>query len=459
MNVIGQMNILLEGFGILVSLIILIVLLTGTDRKSTLNRLFMRIVLCNIAALFCDAVAWFFDGNVSMSGFVIVRVAKFSSYSFAFFLIPLLTDYIVELINRNVKISRTIVNVMYLICSIIVSLGVLSQWNNMYYYFDENNRYQARDLFWLSQVFALLLLAIDTAIILRYWKSLIRSDAFFLLSYSVFPLLAMIIHVITFTQLEYIHIAATLSIVAIYGGIQARQAKLLKDRELELTESRIAIMLSQIQPHFLYNSLVAIKHLCLTDPKLAAETVVEFSDYLRVNLDSLAIKKPITFEQELRHVANYLSIEKKRFGDKLNVVYDIRVKDFTLPALALQLIVENAVRYGVTKKEQGGTVTIRTEESEHLPDEHSQGSKKPGDHKPGGYVVISVSDDGEGFHLSNRIIKSDNERSHVGLENVRNRLSIMCGGTLEIKSKLGIGTTAIMTIPKLQVDMGRIIFL
>lgn len=201
----------------------------------------------------------------------------------------------------------------------------------------------------------------------------------------------------------------------------------LEKQERELVENRISIMLSQIQPHFLYNTLVVIRTLCRIDPKMAEETVVEFSDYLRSNMDSLLLKEPIPFEKELRHVETYLKIEKKRFGDKLNVSYNIKVKDFMIPALTLQPIVENAVRYGVTQKENGGTIEIKTEETETS-------------------FIVHVIDDGVGFNINEK--PKDDERHHIGIDNTRSRLEQMCSGTLDIQSKVGIGTTAVITIPK-----------
>jgi len=215
--------------------------------------------------------------------------------------------------------------------------------------------------------------------------------------------------------------------VALYiilGKINAEQKA--RELEIELHKKQVAIMLSQIQPHFLYNALVAIQQLCMIDPKMAGETVVEFARYLRGNLDSLNINEPISFEKELYHVKTYLSIEKKRFDERLNIVYDIRYMDFELPALTLQLIVENAVRYGVTKKISGGTVTITTESID-------------------GNAVITVLDDGAGFDTS--VPPKDDGHSHVGIGNARSRLAVMCGGTLEIQSEIGKGTTAVITIP------------
>ena len=195
--------------------------------------------------------------------------------------------------------------------------------------------------------------------------------------------------------------------------------------ENELQQNQIAITLSQIQPHFLYNSLMVIQQLCKIDPKMAEETVVEFSEYLRGNMDSLTRKEPIPFEQELHHVETYLLIEKKRFGDLLNIEYEINKKDFTLPALTLQCVVENAVRYGVTKKRGGGKVQIKTFEKD-------------------GSIIIIVTDDGVGFNPEE---KPQDGRSHVGLDNVRYRLAAMCSGSIEIQSKLNEGTKVIIMIP------------
>ena len=212
--------------------------------------------------------------------------------------------------------------------------------------------------------------------------------------------------------------------------LRYRREKRLRESE---NNARIALMLSQIQPHFLYNALAVIKHLCTEDPQAAQETVVEFSEYLRGNLDALISNEPVPFEKELHHVEVYLNIEKRRFEEKLNVVYDIQTKDFMLPTLTLQPIVENAVRHGITKTEDGGTVTIRTEEAEK------------------GYI-ITVIDNGIGFDSSELmkegIVRIDTDRVRVGINSVRKRLSDTCAGVLEINSVPDAGTTAVITIPR-----------
>lgn len=185
-------------------------------------------------------------------------------------------------------------------------------------------------------------------------------------------------------------------------------------------------MLSQIQPHFLYNSLNSIYYLCGKDTQAARRAISDFSDYLRGNLDSLKRSTPIPFLTELKHVEVYLSLEKMRYEDELQIVYDIQTTAFSVPALTVQPIVENAVRHGLGRKIAGGKVTISTRE---FPDRYE----------------IQVADDGVGYD-ANEI--HDDNKSHVGIENVRMRLGSMCNGTLNIVGVHGIGTVATIEIPK-----------
>ena len=208
--------------------------------------------------------------------------------------------------------------------------------------------------------------------------------------------------------------------------IEQYHIRKMQKQEAQLEESRIAIMLSQIQPHFLYNALTAIARLCDLDPAKAKKTTLNFSDYLRGNLDSLTQTQPIPFSRELKHTQLYTDIETVRFGDKLYVKYDIQAMDFLIPSLTVQPLVENAVKYGVGRKKEGGTVVLSTWESE------------------GGWH-IAVRDDGVGFDPHQT---QNDGRSHIGIENVKRRLAMQSGGTLRIESRLGEGTLSEIFIPK-----------
>lgn len=223
----------------------------------------------------------------------------------------------------------------------------------------------------------------------------------------------------------------TLAAHLIYVIVVGTQTLVRANRqEMELEKSRTAVMRSQIQPHFLFNSLTAIAMLCEKDPKLAKETAITFADYYRGNLRAIDRTEPIHFQQELEHLKMYLFIQKQRFGEYLNVVFDIETTDFLIPALSIQPLVENAVKHGIGAKEEGGTVTIAVRE---LSDSFQ----------------ITVSDDGVGFD-PNAIDNRD--RQHIGLENVRNRLLLMCDAILSVDSVLGKGTTITISLPKAGAD-------
>lgn len=203
------------------------------------------------------------------------------------------------------------------------------------------------------------------------------------------------------------------------------------ERELELANT--SLMISQIQPHFLYNALNTIKYLIKRDPKSAEKAVISFSRYLRGNMDSITKKEPIPFAEELEHTKNYCDIELLRFGDKLNIIYDTPVTSFSLPALSVQPIVENAIKHGVTKKPEGGTVTVTTSENEH-------------------YYLIKVQDDGVGFDVDNPDLSPSDTHAHIGVNNVRERLTNMVNAEFIIESQIDVGTCVTIKIPKKEIE-------
>ena len=225
---------------------------------------------------------------------------------------------------------------------------------------------------------------------------------------------------IVFAVLFVIHIVAAASNIVVNHRASIRAAKL----EKELEDSRIAIMLSQIKPHFLYNVLNTIYHLYRKEPETAQEAVSSFAEYLRCNMLSIEKSEPIPFEEEYQHIQTYLSLEQIRFRGKLDVIYDVEVTDFKLPPLTVEPLVENAVKHGVTKKRGGGSVTISTRRTDEG-------------------VLVTVTDTGLGFDPNTYM---DDGKPHVGIRNVRERLHNMVGGTLSVTSSEN-GTVAVVTIP------------
>lgn len=194
--------------------------------------------------------------------------------------------------------------------------------------------------------------------------------------------------------------------------------------DAQLTESRISTMMSQIRPHFIYNTLGSIEQLCNIDPQKAVELVHNFAKYLRGNFGELDNPKPILMSQEMEHVRHYISIENVRFPD-MTFLFEMNSNDFFIPALTIQPIVENAIKHGLMKLPKDGTIRVVSYETET-------------------HYCVSVEDDGVGFDTDELL----DDRKHVGIRNIRERLSAMVNGTLEIQSAEGAGTTVLIKIPK-----------
>ena len=191
-----------------------------------------------------------------------------------------------------------------------------------------------------------------------------------------------------------------------------------------VSEQRIQIMMSQIKPHFLYNTLTTIQALCLENPRKAAAITERFATYLRQNIDSLNEANLIPFRKELDHTLVYAQIEMERFPN-VYLDYEIEDEDFLLPALTIQPLVENAIRHGVRGMPKGQIDII----TNLLSDCHE----------------IVIHDNGKGFSEKE---SQQTGGSHIGIQNVRERLKKLCDGTLNIVSEDGRGTTVTIRIPR-----------
>jgi signal transduction histidine kinase len=205
----------------------------------------------------------------------------------------------------------------------------------------------------------------------------------------------------------------------------------LKHSVDELIRSEMDFLRAQIKPHFLYNALNTIVGICPRDPKKAGFLLTELSHFLRGSFDFPNKEKVVPVHKELELVHSYVFIEKARFEQRLQVIYDIDQQvNIMLPPLSIQPLVENAIRHGVTKQIGGGTVRIRIQSEDE-------------------YISISVEDDGVGIPSEQleTLLEESYVRRGVGLRNIHQRLRRMYGYGLEVRSSVGEGTTVSMKIP------------
>lgn len=225
-----------------------------------------------------------------------------------------------------------------------------------------------------------------------------------------------------FTLLAFLIYILVIGSYTVISFVSAEQK--LAEKEAQLTRSRITAMSGQIKAHFIFNILNAISGMCKYDPVKADETIVRFSRFLRTNINILQDDSLVPFEQAMKYVDDYIALEKVRFGEGILFETDIQVMDFMLPPLALQPLVENAIKHGFSIKNYCGTILLKTWQDDKQ-------------------IYISVRDDGVGFNIDEA-----EKIESIGLQNVRFRLKHLTGGTLQIESAVGKGTIATITIPK-----------
>lgn len=201
-------------------------------------------------------------------------------------------------------------------------------------------------------------------------------------------------------------------------------------------QAEIKALQSQINPHFLFNSLSTISYYCSEKPYIAKSLINDLANYYRKNLTDA--NTLISIRNELQHINAYIHLEQARFGERLKVNYEINTEDmFNLPALILQPIVENAIRHGLYPKVEGGVITIRIDQKQS-------------------YFRIAVTDDGLGIEKDylKTVLRDDIPKKSIGLSNVNQRLVILYGSSfkLRIHSRVNKGTIVIMRIPLKEVS-------
>lgn len=424
-------NIALDLFSIVLTMIPIVYLLSDRRYRQRLNLYFLGVSVSNIFMIIGDLTDWIlpspdkrWEENLIMAGSALFYIASaFVLYFFSRYI----TTYM-QLEGREKKICLLSVTA---VCTVQIFFAIISPFTGSFFYVTDKG-YQRGPLFWISQFVPLFCYLLFTALVIFCRRKLKRREVIFFLLYIFVPLGGGAAQMFT-RGIAVVNIGVALALMFILVNIQfeheialREQEKELARQEKELAEQHINIMLSQIQPHFLYNSLGAIYQLCETDPMAARTSIRKFSDFLRGNMDSLKSHEPIPFEKELNHVMNFLYLEQQRFGERLRVIYQIETSDFFIPPLTLQPLVENAVQHGILHKKTGGTITIRTRETDDC-------------------AVVMIVDDGIGMEQARQMPRLG-DHAHIGISNVRSRLEEMVHGSIEIKSS-DHGTAVTIRIP------------
>lgn len=407
-------NIALDAFAFFVTLIILVACAKEYSNKRIGSKHFLLFQISVTVALVADIVAWLGEGHSSwtvitlVSNTVMACACRIAIHGFM--------AYLVASLYSNSRAATCILHIFRVLCGLSILFCIGNAFFGYAFYVNTQGHYEHTGNIMMGFVYLLYpILAFCTLVLMALFaKSSAKVSRWAFLVYTLIPAAAVIIDY-TFHGISLTCAGFVVSILVIYTNIYLTRQK-------ELEEQRNALMLSQINPHFIYNTLSTIAAMCDVSPRQAKYLTIDFAQYLRKNINSLTSDALIPFDQEMEHVECYLKIEKARFRERLNVIYSIQCRDFCVPPLMIQPLVENAVKHGVTKKADGGTVKICTYEEDT-------------------HYIIEIIDDGAGFN-------TESTEMHVGLQNVRSRIAAICKGDMTVKSTLGIGTRVKIEIPK-----------
>lgn len=198
-----------------------------------------------------------------------------------------------------------------------------------------------------------------------------------------------------------------------------RNAVHRKSRQISVDKNRN----EQISQHYIYNSLQVIAGMCEKDPVKAKATIIAFADYLRLNIDNFMEEKLVPFSLELERTRVYLELERLAGDHNFDVEYRLNIKDFMIPPLTLQPIVENAIKHGADRNGEKTEIVVTTFET-------NRG------------IIIEVTNTVPPEPV---VYERKENRKSVGLENVSSRLASYCRGALDMQTSDGVTKVTIKT--------------
>ena len=335
-------------------------------------------------------------------------------------IMPLLTIYLLRNCGEKLRESK-LFRFVFVLWIMSFTMLQTTLFTNLFYYITDDNKFVRGDLYTLMCAPSVLTIVVTLrGLILR--RNKFNRRHFFSFLACLLPLTIVSVLHIYISVFPLLGVCLTLTILLMFMINLLDLIEYYMRQQAEISRQRANIAILQMRPHFIYNTMTSIYYLCDQDPEKAKQVTLDFTTYLRKNFTAIASEDTIPFSEELEHTRAYLAVEQAQFEDILSVDYDTPHTHFRIPALTLQPIVENAVKYGCDPDSEPLHIVIRTRSTD-------SGSE------------ITVEDNGPGYE------EADDNKPHIALANIRQRLELVCGGTMSISKRESNGTVVKITIP------------
>lgn len=396
--------------------VIVCIFLPMTDRWSKryfialFSLLFIISVICFLATLFwknpgmavTERIIYFFE-SITLSTLMISP-----------------TIFLLHSCGEDVRRSPLfiVVTALWSLCFIMT---VIQQFTEIFYCVTPDNRYIRAPMFAVLLSPLVVIMVFNIAGTIKRRKKLSKRYFIALMFYMLPMTVALIVHLYQEAE-AFVLLCVALFAYVMFGLILADNMDQFMRQQREIATQRADIMVLQMRPHFICNTMTGIYYLCDQDPQKAKQVTLDFTTYLRRNFTAIASDTTVPFTAELDHTRAYLAVEQAQFEDSLFVSFDTPHTMFRVPPLTLQPIVENAVKHGMRKSGDPIHISIVTRKTDTASE-------------------ITVEDDGPGFD------PVDDNEPHTALNNIRQRLEWMCRGSLTISDRENGGTSVKVTIP------------
>ncbi|MBQ7669544.1 MAG: histidine kinase [Clostridia bacterium] len=304
-------------------------------------------------------------------------------------------------------------------------INIFAQFTDVFYYVTPDNQFIRGPLWAFFMLPLAVCMVFNTTGLFYRVKKLPKKYFIALLIYLLYMTAAILLHMFISVETPVVlgmSLFALVSFVLILSDNTENNMK----KEHQIAHQHAEIMVLQMRPHFIFNTMMGIYYLCDQDAKKAKQVTLDFTSYLRKNFAAIASEEPVPFSDELEHTRAYLAVEQAQFEDTLFTDFDTPYRAFRIPPLTLQPIVENAVKHGMSSSKDPIHIRVLTRQTDKS-------------------VEIVVEDDGVGFDPAGN---TDNNDPHIALNNIRERLEMMCKGKLTIAPRDGGGTSVKITIPQ-----------
>ena len=331
----------------------LVTLLLDTGVESGTNY-FSYIVLEVFFLLFVQFHKVYLIGNDSFWLFLAL------TYYVMDFLIVLsvftLWKYLENSAYRRVRIAPKVDRVMLILVLVEVALLLLNAFTHMFFEVNDSGIYSYTQYKWVLNSVEFIMMGVIALVVTFYEPNFRKKVSLY--SVMLLPMAALAAEWFVI-GVSMLGIAVLFSLLIIYGNFYVGRSEDLVKKDGELMQQRANILVSQIQPHFLYNALTSIMNIKGNPPE-TRDAIASFGKYLRGNLDILRQKGPISIMFELNHIDTYMELVNLNFGNGIHFETEIQDRTFLLPALTLQTLIESVIELGYGHSNPQGTMTLIT---------------------------------------------------------------------------------------------------